>query len=165
MSPSAASDYGGLDLPQLLDLMHDPVIPDPVGWWPQTPGWWILLAWLAAVAMLLAWQRVRRYQRNQYRRDALAQLAQLEASAAVNPNAVAAALSTLLKQTALAAYPRAEVAALYGEDWAEFLRTSSAQDPQVAEFATSLAYAAYRRDVDGAELIEPTRRWIMTHHA
>ena len=71
MSPSAASDYGGLDLPQLLDLMHDPVIPDPVGWWPQTPGWWILLAWLAAVAMLLAWQRVRRYQRNQYRRDGI----------------------------------------------------------------------------------------------
>ena len=66
------SQYDGLNLPQLLDLMHGLVMPEPVAWLPQTPGWWIVLGWLLAILLLLAWQFPRRRQRNRYRRDALA---------------------------------------------------------------------------------------------
>ena len=46
--------YQGLNLPQLFELMHDIVPPEPVPWMPQTPGWWVLLAWIAAVSALTA---------------------------------------------------------------------------------------------------------------
>jgi hypothetical protein len=68
------SQYDGLNLPQLLDLMHGLVMPEPVPWLPQTPGWWIVLGWLLAVLLLAVWQLVRRRRRNRYRRDALAEL-------------------------------------------------------------------------------------------
>jgi flagellar biosynthesis/type III secretory pathway M-ring protein FliF/YscJ len=68
------SQYDGLNLPELLALMHKPVAPEAVPWLPQTPGWWIVLGWLIAVLFLVAWQLVKRRRRNRYRRDALAEL-------------------------------------------------------------------------------------------
>ena len=32
-------EYERLNLPQLLDLMHDLVEPEAVAWTPQTVGW------------------------------------------------------------------------------------------------------------------------------
>ncbi len=69
MSEAAPAEYDGLNLPQLLDLMHDPVIPEPIEWWPQTPGWWIVLAWLMLVAAGFAWRGYQRYRHNRYRRQ------------------------------------------------------------------------------------------------
>jgi hypothetical protein len=71
----------------------------------------------------------------------------------------------LLKQAALAAYPRADIAALYGADWARFLNESASKDPLVAEASMRLATASYRPDADGRELISPARRWIQVHRA
>ena len=36
--------FEGLNLPQLMDLMHGLVYPDPVSWMPQTIGWQLLAA-------------------------------------------------------------------------------------------------------------------------
>ena len=54
---------------------------------------------------------VARYRRNAYRREALRQLD------AVDPGGI----STVLKRTALAAWPREQVAALTGAAWLAFL--------------------------------------------
>ena len=159
------SQYDGLNLPQLLDLMHGLVMPGPVAWLPQTPGWWIVLGWLLAVLLLLAWQFAKRRQRNRYRRDALTELRSIAAQTELGPGESAQRIAVLLKRTALAAYPRKDVAALYGRDWAQFLRESSGNDPQVAEAADVLAAAAYRPDVDGGALARPARRWIRLHRA
>ena len=159
------SQYDGLNLPQLLDLMHGLVMPEPVAWLPQTPGWWIVLGWLLAILLLLAWQFARRRQRNRYRRDALAELRSIAAQTELGPSESAQRIAVLLKRTALAAYPREDVAALCGRDWAQFLRESAGNDPQVAEAADLLAAAAYRPDVDGSVLTRPARRWIRLHRA
>lgn len=159
------SQYDGLNLPQLLDLMHGLVMPGPVAWLPQTPGWWIVVGWLLAVLLLLAWQFARRRQRNRYRRDALTELRSIAAQTELGPAESAQRIAALLKQTALAAYPRKDVAALYGRDWAQFLRESAGNDPQIAEAADLLAAAAYRPDVDGSALTGPARRWIRLHRA
>ena len=159
------SQYDGLNLPQLLNLMHDLVMPEPVAWLPQTPGWWIVLGWMLAVLLLLAWQFVKRRRRNRYRRDALAELKSIAAQSGLSPAASAQRIAALLKRTALVAYAREDVAALYGQEWARFLSDSAGNDRQVADAADMLAAAAYRPDGDGRPLLRPARRWIRLHRA
>ena len=159
------SKYDGLNLPQLLNLMHELVMPEPVAWLPQTPGWWIILGWVLAVLLLLAWQFAKRRRRNRYRRDALAELEAVSAAPELGPAESAQHIAALLKRTALAAYPRDEVAALYGADWAQFLKDSSGNDRQIADAADMLAAAAYRLDADGSVLARPASRWIRLHRA
>jgi predicted negative regulator of RcsB-dependent stress response len=159
------SKYDGLNLPQLLNLMHELVMPEPVAWLPQTPGWWIVLGWILAVLLLLAWQFAKRRRRNRYRRDALAELKTIAAASELGPAESAQHIAALLKRTALAVYPRDEVAALYGADWAQFLRDSSGNDRQIADAADRLAAAAYRLDADGSVLTGPAERWIRLHRA
>jgi predicted negative regulator of RcsB-dependent stress response len=159
------SKYDGLNLPQLLNLMHELVMPEPVTWLPQTPGWWIVLGWLLAVMLLAGWQVVKRRRRNRYRRDALAELKAIATQPELGPAESAQCVAVLLKQTALVAYPREDVAALYGDDWARFLKESAGNDRQVTDAADMLAAAAYRPDADGSVLTGPARRWIRLHRA
>lgn len=56
------NDYEGLNLPQLLDLMHDIVVPDPVSWLPQTAGWLVMTGWLLVVVLLVAYHVHRSWQ-------------------------------------------------------------------------------------------------------
>jgi hypothetical protein len=157
--------YDGLNLPQLMELMHGLVVPEPVPWLPSTPGWWVLAGWLVAVALLGAGRLALRRRRNRYRREAAAELDTIEAQADGDPAAAAAQISILLKRTALAAYSRDRVAALHGAAWARFLEESADGDPVVAAAAERFASAAYRPDADGRELVAPARRWIRVHRA
>jgi len=157
--------YEGLNLPQLLDLMHGIVVPEPVPWTPQTDGWWVLLAWFVAVVLLCAIKYVDHRRRNRYRRQALAELGRIEALTDADPAGSAAAVAMLVKRTALAVWPRDRVAALYGAQWADFLAESARHDRRVAEGASLIARAAYDPNADAAELITPARRWIKVHRA
>lgn len=159
------SQYDGLNLPQLLDQMHGLAMPEPVSWWPQTPGWWIVMGWVLAVLVLLAWQFARRRRRNRYRREALAELRAIETDSRTDPAVAAQRIAAVLKRTALVAYPRKQVAALYGPDWARFLTESAGNDRRVAAAAGELATAAYRPGADPKALSGPARRWIRRHRA
>ena len=159
------SQYDGLNLPELLALMHDLAMPAAVPWLPQTPGWWIVLAWLVAVLFLAVWHFARRRRRNRYRRDALAELKAIEAESGIDAAKTAQRIAAVLKRTALVAYPRQDVAGLYGTEWARFLAESAGNDRQVAEAADELAAAAYRPGVDPSALSRPARRWIRLHRA
>lgn len=157
--------FEGLNLPQLLDLMHELVVPEPVPWLPQTPGWWVLCGWALAVAVLVVVAIARRRRRNRYRREALASLDAIAARSQLDAADSARRVADVLKRAALAAYPRARVASLYGKDWARFLCESAGNDRQVTEAAESLAGAAYRPDADGRSLLRPARRWVRVHRA
>ena len=158
------SQYDGLNLPQLLDRMHSLEMPDPVSWMPQTSGWWVLVAWASVMAALGIWRIVAYRRRNRYRREALVLLAAIESHPGGCPRA-AGQIAALLKRTALVAYPRHQVASLYGADWAEFLCQSSNHDALIVAAADTLATAGYRTDVDGTALCSPARRWIQVHRA
>ena len=157
------AEYEGLNLPQLLELLHPPVEPEPLSWLPQTLGWEIAALWALTMLLLLAVIAYRRHQARRYRREALRELEQIES----NPNAsdAAARVAELLKRTALARYPRQRVASLWGDEWAEFLIESCNGDAQVRLAAPRLAAAAYSEDVNAAELIAPARRWVRMHDA
>ncbi len=149
-----ANEYEGLNLPQLLELMHDLVDAVPVSWTPRTVVWLVVGLWLVAAMLLVARKTYRSWRRNRYRRAALAELNSIES---------AGSLAALLKRTALVAYPRTEVASLYGAEWADFLRRSCPRDRVVDESADALATVAYRRDGDVDALVRPARRWIRGH--
>lgn len=159
------SQYDGLNLPQLLDLMHELASPEPVPWWPQTPGWWIVAGWLLAVLALAAWQLIKRRRRNRYRRIALAEINSLAARRDMQPDESAQHIAAVLKRTALVAYPRTEVASLHGAEWARFLVESAGNDAQIAAAANLLASAAYRPDADPEALRNPASRWVRLHRA
>lgn len=159
------SRYEGLDLPQLLQLMHPLVDPAVVPMLPATPGWWIVLAWIFAVALLTVLHFRRRHRRNRYRREALRELDAIDREQALSKEQSAQLIAAVLKRAALAAYPRDEVAALATQEWAAFLSRSTNDDRKVAAAAPMLAASAYSPDADGRALIAPARRWIRLHRA
>ena len=145
--------------------MHGLVMPDPVPLLPETPGWLILSGWLLAVSILAARYLTKRRRASRYRREALAVLKTIEGQSDLSPAESGQRIAALLKRTALAAYPRQQVASLTGTDWAQFLKESTRNDQQVADAAEMLAAAAYWPDADGRELSAPVRRWIRLHRA
>lgn len=159
------SRYEGLDLVGLMDLLHEIVEPAPVDWLPQTTGWWIAGAWVVAVLLLVARHGLAGRRRNRYRREAERELDAISVRAAAEPAATARDIATLVKRTALAAYPRDQVASLTGAQWAAFLCTSANDDTVVAAAATRIAAAPYQPDADGEALLAPARRWIRLHRA
>ncbi len=157
--------------PETLPL-RDLHLPDPVGWWPLAPGWWILLA-LVLVALLLAWRVLHlRRRRNAARRLALAELARLVAAGAADRDLarLASALSQLLRRAMLAYAPRAEVAGLTGPAWLEWLDRGLEQQPFSCGPGRALSALPYRdpararehRDVDVEGLVEAVRRRLLT---
>jgi len=158
------SEYDGLDLPQLMQRMHDVVEPQAVPFTPQTAGWLVLGAVLLSIVLFSGWRVVLSRRRNRYRREALAALQEIAANSQQDSMATGAQIALLLKRTALAAYPRQQVASLHGKQWAFFLCQSSNQDPEIEAVADQLARVAYRREIETATLIAPARRWIENHH-
>jgi hypothetical protein len=156
------SEYEGLNLAQLMDRMHDLVVPDPVSYMPETIGWWVFCLWILATTTLVCVHRIIRYRRGRYRREALSMLDEIEKTRAWDGQA--AEIATLVKRVALAAYDRKNVADLYGERWAAFLIESSNGDLLVAEGADLIARAAYANDLNPLLLYEPVKRWIVCHH-
>ena len=153
--------YQGLNLPQLFELMHDIVPPEPVSWLPQTQGWWVLLVWIVAVSVLTAIKWVQKRRRNRYRREAVRLIDRVDTGS----EAAATAIARIVKRTALAAYERKDVASLHGDQWAEFLVRSSGNDPGVEESAKLIASAAYRPGIDARDIVIPAKRWIRVHRA
>jgi len=145
--------------------MHGLVMPDPVSLMPVTPGWLVLGGWLLAVLIIALRYLIRLRRLNRYRREALVILKTIENDSELGPVESAQRIAALIKRTALAAYPRQQVASLSGKDWAQFLKESANNDRQIADAAETLAAAAYRPDADGRELSAPARRWIRLHRA
>jgi len=104
--------------------LADIAVPDPVSWYPQAWGWWVLASALFVAVLVLTIRRARRFVADRYRREALRECAALEARLESESRRAAALveLAVLLKRTALSAWPRAEVASLSGRTWIEFLR-------------------------------------------
>jgi hypothetical protein len=134
--------------------MHDLLLPPPVPLWPATPAWYALLAIVLALMLWLVWRGWRTWRRNAYRRAALGEL-----DAAQAPAEVAA----ILKRTALAAWPRADVASLSGGDWADFLRRTAPRARLTDQAARGLAALAYAPADTQAQ--EDARHWIRYHDA
>jgi len=182
--PSATDPLSGLvDIP----------LPAPISLWPQTWPLRITIVVLAVGLIAVLWWFIHWWRTNRYRREALAELNRIEHALATNsasslpvqggglgwgsrddaplpPTELAAcrALALLVRRTALAAFPREQVAALSGASWLSFLdRTCGGHE--FAEGSGRVLDTAPYRPVpiarsDLLPLINLVRRWIKVHH-
>ena len=159
-APAADPVAGLVDIP----------LPAQVSLWPQTPASQIAIVVLAAGLIAGTFWLVRRRRANRYRRAALRELGTIEARLTSDPGTdLSAALATLVRRTALAAFPRAQVAALAGADWLAFLdRTADRHDFSQGP-GQALEINAYRLAPADTQrqhaLVGLVRNWIRTHHA
>ncbi|MBE1285029.1 MAG: DUF4381 family protein [Rhodobacteraceae bacterium] len=134
-------------------------VPDPqaVSMWPQTQGW--IFVGLAGMALVLWGVRklVLHRRANAYRHAALRSLAQVGDDPA--------AVSQILKQTALVAFPRHKVASLTGMQWLAFLDASSTVRGFVDGPGQGMATAAYAaRPVTNTKgLNDLACNWVRSH--
>lgn len=164
-------------LPGPLDQLRDIHGPDPVGWWPPAPGWWLaaigalLLLWLVVAGLRF----VSRYPLFTWHHDARRRLLGLRHALGAEPPAeVAARLSELLRRVAMARIGRDSCAGLAGNDWLQWL---AEHDPEgfdwrgVGRPLIELPYAPPGTTADAAHLRRlidaaipwtrrvPRRRW------
>lgn len=156
-------------------IAHDPVaglidipLPHEVGLWPETWASRIAVVVLLVTAGVAIWRFISYRRANRYRREALAELTRITSARDTAPNELAVQLSLLVRQTALAAFPREQIAPLSGAAWLAFLDHSSGGTEFSRGPGRWLASAPYARtepnDSQRPALIELTRRWIRGHH-
>lgn len=150
-----SEDLTSLDLIGLLRLLEPLPEPEPVPLWPQTAGWLWLGLILLALAIWLVRRWLLRWRANAYRRAALRQVG----AAGEDPSILAA----ILRRTALAAFPRAQVAGLYGEAWLAFLDQAYGGTGFSKGPGRALAQAPYNTGGEATGLAALAGEWIRRH--
>lgn len=139
----------------LLGRLIEAPEPPPVSMMPQTCGWAVLGLILLAACIFVAIHMWRRYQANAYRRYAIEELD----AARDDPAAIAA----ILRRTALAAYPRRDVAGLAGDDWLRFLDAQVSGKDFLEGPGRLVAAAPYRNTRNEPALYAVVKNWIVRH--
>ncbi len=140
----------------LLDKLIYPPEPVAVSLVPQTTGWLVLLVCLLVGLACLAWFLLIRYRANAYRRAALDALMRADGDPVW--------LARIVRKTALEAFPRVEVASLYGKDWLTFLDDTCDGAEFVDGPGQFIARAPYQRAAPVSEAdIDAVRYWIANH--
>lgn len=164
MTFSQDSDPG--DLSNLIDIVEPAAVP----FWPLAPGWYGLFGLVVVTAVVAAFLARRRHHARAYRRAALAALDRIGGELDARDEQALRALPSIVKRTALAAFPRSEVASLSGTSWLEFLDdTAGTKDFTKGEgrHLVSLAYdPSLPAELDAgrqAKLLDAVRHWILRH--
>jgi hypothetical protein len=151
-------DFAGKNLVELLDMLEPVPEPAEISMWPQTEGW----IWLGAAILVLLVLIVRRWvswrRANAYRRAALSELKRADDDPVVVAN--------ILRRTALADYPREQVAGLTGDNWLRFLDGKASGSRFLSEKGKAMAAAPYRGDVAPVHgLSAMAETWVRKHKA
>jgi Domain of unknown function (DUF4381) len=140
-----------------LNKLHDFYQPPPAAWTPQTAGWYVVFSVIGLLILWFAARTVRRWIANRYRRAALRELA------TVAPQQY----STLLKRTALAAWPRDKVASLNGPAWLKFLDETSGESQFLRSPGNQIEEIGLRPVTLSADTEQALRtlaaKWIRRH--
>lgn len=155
-----------------LDQLADIHLPDPVGWWPLAPGWWLLLA-LAIVAAIIYLLARRRAAMNRYRKLARAELDNIYSAYQADQDAAMFLqnISVLLRRTALTAYPQTFNASIKGQAWLEWLdgvNPPKKTDPNLrfsSEVGQAFISASYQKTptVNAPAIHQLCAHWIEHH--
>jgi hypothetical protein len=106
--------------------LKDIHLPAPISWWTPAPGWWLLLVVFLLAMGVWIWRRSSRERGPSHaglRKEVLQQWQQLRAAQLDGQTDTRglSELSEFLRRVALAVRPQAEVAALTGEAWLQYL--------------------------------------------
>lgn len=142
--------------------LHDIHLPDPAGWWPPAPGWWILAVLLSVLLIWLVritWQWLK-YQR--WRKRVLNEFSHFES---IDEVQFLTQITEKLRQLAITVYPEQEVASLTGKHWLEFLDSHAEHKgfaEQPAKLIIEAPYSGQQVNLSpqqNRQLIQLTRHW------
>ncbi|MBY3169908.1 MULTISPECIES: DUF4381 domain-containing protein [Rhizobium] len=156
-----------------LRSLHGLAMPEPVSWMPQTWGWAVLVGAMLVMLALAGLRWLLHYRADAYRREALALLVVIEERLRrpETRHEGVLELGEILKRTALAAWPRREVASLSGDGWVRFLDAYDEDGAGRAlerllddfEYHGAEIVADLPSNVCG-DLVAAARDWIERHH-
>lgn len=159
--------------PASLQNLHDIIGASPIPWWPPAPGWYAVGGGLLIGLVWAGWRLRRRWKKNAYRREAVSQLQDLTTRLKQDEQRKPAlrALGALVKRTALAVWPRSQIAGLSGDVWLAVLDRSGRTTEFGAGPGQLLAHIAYApddaldriTDSEIAALVGVTERWLRIH--
>ncbi|WP_169051573.1 DUF4381 domain-containing protein [Neptunomonas sp. XY-337] len=158
-----------MNTPDLSKLDLKPLhLPEPIGWWPLAPGWWMVLAALLVAALLwMMWlRRDRSSAAPAPRQLALMQWQQIceqyaqQDAAEQNAQWLVVQANQLLKRVALA-YEGDRVARLSGTAWYRYLeqRANGAFATKPLEVLVSGPYRAVDAPLDD-NFIPAVTQWL-----
>ena len=149
-------EFAGKSLVELFDMLEPVPEPPSISLVPETEGWiWLGLA-LLAVAIWVFWKWQKMHRANEYRRAALAELH----AAGDDP----AAIAGILRRTALAAFPRGDVAALSGDDWLAFLDQHAPQKGFLSDTGRAMVRAPYLAEITPVKGLKALASdWVRSH--
>lgn len=93
--------------------------PVRVSYWPLQPGWYLLIAIVLILLLLMVWKRYKRWLKDAYKREAIKSIQTLS-----NDNNFFFQLNQIIKAVAINSYGREKVASLAGKEWTTFLQKS-----------------------------------------
>jgi len=104
-------------------ILKDIRYPSEIDWWPLALGWWLIVFIIVLTLTFFGYKYYNQWKRNRARRLALNELKEISNNALETNDLVILSkeLSTLLRRTFLAYFPRERVAGLVGESWLHFL--------------------------------------------
>jgi hypothetical protein len=160
--------------PASLQNLNDIVLPASVEWWPLATGWYVLFVLMLVAIGWYGYRALQRWHTNRYRRVALQELTVLKEAVLndIDRETSLRQLPVLLKRTALAAYPRSQVASLSDSAWFSFLN-STLSSPAFTESSTeTLSQLSYSvgnlssvNSHAASELFLASTNWIKHHQS
>lgn len=146
--------------------LRDIHLPEAGSWWPVAPGWWLLLASLVAIVLLI-WGLRLWLRKGNRRKQAVHEFKALQERhlQGESPHTLVSELSILIRRTAISLYPREEAAGLTGEDWLRWLDQAADLDPEEgfsSPAGQALINAPYRpeSDIDLSGLMDIAETWF-----
>ena len=143
--------------------LRDIHLPDASLWWPPAPGWWVTLALLLALAVMIPWL-LRRLRHKPVNRLCLRELQAIrQRFAAGQPNNdVIRDIAALLRRTLIAYRGRDGFAASTGDTWVNQLQALAAGENFSQAQLELLGNQRYQRDSDSDidNLLKACERWI-----
>lgn len=157
-----------------LQNLHDIIVPQPVPWWPPAPGWYVTGGIIFLLFTWISWRFYTRWRSNAYRRISIKELGIIRNN--IHSNQLKPSLrelSKLVKRTALAVWPREQVASLTGSEWLRFLDQTGNTDVFTKGDGRLLAELGYEKkqkladlsDEQIGSLLNITEKWIREHRA
>ena len=162
-----------MDSADPLSQLADIHLPEPIGFWPPAPGWWVLLILLLIVAFVCYSRYLTTWKQKRICNFALRELDKCvaefrRASVVLNDDKDSAKLNfvnevnAVLRRVALKHFPQDLPASLGGDHWITFLRHHGDASLLDDALAHTLSQGRFARhwDVDDDALYRMAHKWI-----
>lgn len=140
---------------QLLEQLRDIHIPDGVSWWPLAIGWWITIAIIMAVTVLLIAKAIFQQRRKRFAGYALIELEQIKQD---DDKDWLIQAHQIMRRASLCYFPKSQVAAMDIRHWITLLYQTSG-DIWTQQSLQLLEEGVYRNP----DSIDPTHKEQFLH--